>query len=136
MEIMDIKELAEVCDMDNEDSFISLYINNFDEKFIERRINECKNVLKNEKMHENFEKSMEMIYEHINKNIKHRAMFASYKNNFFKEYEILPSGNLLVVDSSPYIKPMVKMIDEYDNYGLVLVNSHKAKIYIDNNGQA
>ncbi len=131
---VDIKELAEVYDLDNEDSFISLYIHNFDERFIEKRSSACKNALK-KKMYENFEKTMEIIYTHINKNRKHGAIFASYKNNFFKEYEILPSENLLVVDSSPYIKPIVKMMDEYDNYGLVLINSHKAKIYIVSAGK-
>ena len=72
----DIKELSEVYDSENRDSFISLYldIDSLDNKFVERRKNTCKSVLKEDnELSENFEKTMQMIEEYLN---SHRRVFS------------------------------------------------------------
>ena len=130
---IDVKELAEIYDPNSNDTFISLYINNFDERFIKKRSNACSSILKKDThLYNNFEKTMEMISDYINKNRrKGTIIFASYTNNFFRVYKpSLPIENLFVVDSSPYIRPIVELMDRYERYGLILINSHKAKIYI------
>ena len=47
----DVKELSEVYDSENRDSFISLYpdMDSLDNKFVGRRKNTCKYVLKEDK---------------------------------------------------------------------------------------
>jgi peptide chain release factor subunit 1 len=135
----DIRELSEVYDRENRDSFISLYldINRPDSKFVERRKNTCESVLKgNKELSENFEKSIQMAEEHLNENDIEKgqqslAIFASNINNFFKVYKLgMPVENLLIVDTSPYIRPLARLVDEYEPFGLVLLDSHKVKIYI------
>ncbi len=131
-ENIDVKELADVYDPDSSDTFVSLYVNDFDEKFVERRINTCKSVLKGDKWsYKNFEETTDMIFEYLHRNEKHRIIiFASYKNKFFKVYRMpVPMENLFVVDSSPYIKPIVETMEKYEKYGLILINSNKARIY-------
>ncbi|HEC89310.1 MAG TPA: hypothetical protein ENI44_01865, partial [Thermoplasmatales archaeon] len=132
-ENIDIRELAEVYDANSKDAFVSLYIDTFDEKFINKRREACSSILRKDmQLYTNFEKTMEMIYDYIDKNRKHNIIiFASYINKFFKAYKIsIPIENLFVVDSSPYIRPIVESMDKYERYGLILINSHKAKMYI------
>jgi len=132
-EDMDVKELAEVYDSGSNNTFISLYMNEFDKKFIERRSNACKSILKEDAhLYKNFEKTLDMIFDYIHKREKHGiVIFASYANKFFRAYNVsVPVENLFVVDSSPYIKPIVELIDRYESYGLILINSHKAKMYV------
>lgn len=135
----DIRELSEVYDRENRDSFISLYldIDRPDSKFVERRKNTCESVLKgNKELSENFEKSIQMVEEHLNENDIEKgqqglAIFASNINNFFKVYKLgMPLENLLIVDTSPYIRPLARLVDEYEPFGLILLDSHRVKIYI------
>ena len=135
----DIRELSEVYDRENRDSFISLYldIDRPDSKFVERRKNTCESVLKgNKELSENFEKSIQMVEEHLNENDREKgqqslAIFASNINNFFKVYKLgMPLENLLIVDTSPYIRPLARLVDEYEPFGLILLDSHRVKIYI------
>jgi len=132
-ENIDVKGLAEVYDASSSSTFISLYMNDFDKKFIEKRSNACKSVLRGDtQLYKNFEKTMSMIFDYLNKNDKHEiVIFASYENKFFRAYNVyLPIENMLIVDSSPYIKPLVEVINRYNRYGLILINSHKAKMYV------
>jgi len=135
----DIRELSEVYDRENRDSFITLYldIDRPDSKFVERRKNTCESVLKgNKELSENFEKSIQMVEEHLNENDREKgqqslAIFASNINNFFKVYKLgMPLENLLIVDTSPYIRPLARLVDEYEPFGLILLDSHRVKIYI------
>jgi len=135
----DIKELSEISDPENRDSFISLYldIENLDRKFVGRRKNTCKSILKgNKELSEHFEKSIQMVEEYLNENDTEKgqqgfAIFSSDIHNFFKVYKLgMPVENLLIVDTSPYIKPLARLVDEYEPFGLVLLDSHKVKIYI------
>lgn len=141
---IDIKKLSGIYDADSRDSFISLYLSteSLDNKFVERRKNVCKSVLKrNRELSENFEKTMRMIKEYLDKNglekgQKGIAVFASNTHNFFRAYKLgLPVEDMLVVDTSPYIRPIARLIDEYETFGLVLLDTHRAKLYIVSSGK-
>ncbi len=133
---IDVKRLAGIRDMESRDTFISVYLDreNFDKKFIEERSKACISALRDKIMRENFEKTMEWVHDSMEDVVygeKGLIVFASYINNFFEEYRLsLPLKNLLVVDSSPYIKPIAELLDEYEPYGLVILNSHRARIYV------
>ena len=140
----DIKELSEVYDSESRDSFISLYLDiaSLDTKFVRRRRNICKSVLKGDKeLSENFEEAMQMIEGYLNKNEREKgqqglAIFASDIHNFFRAYKLgMPVENLLIVDTSPYIRPLARLVDEYEAFGLVLLDSQRAKIYVVSSGK-
>lgn len=140
----DVKELSEVYDSENRDSFISLYLDmdSLDNKFVERRKNSCKSVLEEDKeLLENFEKTMQMIEQYLNKSGREKgqqglAMFASNIHDFFRVFKLgMPVENLLVVDTSPYIRPLARLVDEYEAFGLVLLDSQRAKIYVVSSGK-
>lgn len=127
-----IRELSEIYDKDSEDTFISLYVNQKDdEKFIKKRVNDCVTVLKNKEL-ENFEKTIEKIEQAVKKYGFSRsvAVFASEKNSFLKTVELpIEVENQLIVDSSPYLRPLVRIMDEWESFTLLLMNTNFAKIF-------
>ena len=133
---IDLRELSNIYDEESRNVFISLYLNveEIDKKFIEKRVNACNAVLKDEIVKENFNKTMEWINDYLKEGReseqKGLIIFASYIKNIFIDYKLnIPLKNLLVVDSSPYIKPIAELKDEYVEYGLVLLDNNKARIY-------
>ena len=126
-----IKELSEIYDPDSLDSYVSIYYNQgLDKKFIDRRIRACQSILKNENL-KLFNLTMDDIKNCLKQNdFKNVAIFASYKHNFLKFIELdIQLENLLIVDSSPYIRPLARIIDEWESFSLVLINSNSAKIF-------
>jgi peptide chain release factor subunit 1 len=126
-----IRELSEVYDSDSRDSYISLYISkNIDEKFINRRIKACKSILKGDDL-KNFIKTMEDVSEVLKNTIWNNiAVFSSHKHNFTKFIPLtVHVDNLLVVDSSPYLRPLARIIDEWESFTLVLISTNYAKIF-------
>jgi len=127
-----IRELSEIYDENSLDTYISIYLskNSLDNKFLEKREKACKSILKDEIL-KNFIETMEEIKDilkkHKNENI---AIFASNKNNFFKTISLpIKIKNSLIVDSSPYIRPLARVHDEWESFTLVLLSSNYAKIY-------
>jgi len=132
-----IRELSEIYDPNSIDSYVSLYFNKgSDNKFIDRRIKACKTILKGENLN-NFLATMNLIEKNLEKNIgNHLAIFASNKHNFLK-YISLPIEveNSLIVDSSPYIRPLARIQDEWESFTLLLVSTNYAKIFSVSMGQ-
>jgi len=126
-----ISELSEVYDPNSSDMFVSLYFNKkSDMKFIDRRTRACSSILKGEEL-KNFNKTMTRIENILRENPGDNiAVFASDKNNF-QEHITLPVNveNLLIVDSSPYLRPLARIMDEWESFTLLLVSSNYAKIF-------
>jgi peptide chain release factor subunit 1 len=126
-----IKELSEIYDENNKDNFISIYLNKkMDGKYLEKRVNACKPLLDNDER-KNFIITIEEISRFLKKNITSNiAIFASHKHNLFKSIPLhIEVNNLLIVDSSPYIRPLVRILDEFRPFTLILINSNHAKIF-------
>lgn len=126
-----LRELSEIYDKESEDTFISLYFHEgLDSKFLQRRKKACRSILKGDIL-DNFDKSIDFIEKELEKNIdKNVAVFSSHKHNFYKYIPLkVKTDNLLVVDSSPYLRPMARILDEWESYTLVLINSNSAKIF-------
>jgi peptide chain release factor subunit 1 len=67
------------------------------------------------------------LTEHHTRNV---ALFASYPHQFFKVVTVTtPPPNVLVADSSPYVRPLAALDDQWETFTLVLMNTHRAKIY-------
>jgi len=126
-----IKELSEMYDPESNNTYISLYLNKKDKKFLEKRIKVCKTVLKGEELNNFIETIDEIKTNVLNKNFGPTiAVFASYKHDFMKYISLsIELENILVVDSSPYIRPLARIHDEYESFTLVLVSSNYAKIF-------
>jgi len=126
-----IKKLANVYDEESKDTFISVYVTKSEQKkFLKRRSSTCEVLLKRQER-ENFHKTIDKIQTFLNQNQDPNiAIFASEKYNFFHAIPLpITINNILVVDSSPYIRPLARIADEWESFTLVLINSNQAKIF-------
>ena len=126
-----IEDLSETYDKESEDTFISLYANKKTyRKLLERRINTCKTILKGNEL-ENFNKTINDVIEVLKDfSTKSIAIFASNKNKYLKHIKLsIEIQNSLIVDSSPYIRPLARIQDEWESFTLLLINSNSAKIF-------
>lgn len=80
---------------------------------------------------------MKEIEEIIQKNRgKNLAIFSSKKHNIIRYIALnVETKNLLIVDSSPYIRPLARINDEWESFTLLLLNTNYAKIYSLSMGQ-
>ncbi|MCX9085701.1 MAG: Vms1/Ankzf1 family peptidyl-tRNA hydrolase [Candidatus Methanoperedens sp.] len=141
---MEIKKLSEIYDIESRDSFVSLYINmeQTNERFVDKRKKACRAVLKeNRDWMENFDKTMQMIEKFLGVNDKEEgqkglAIFASNEHDLFITYKLgVPVEDLMVVDTSPYIRPLARMIEDYETFGLVVLDNHRARIIVVSSGK-
>jgi len=141
---MEIKKLSEIYDVKSRDSFVSLYINmeKTNERFVEKRKMACRSVLKeNRELLENFDKTMLKIEKYLGMNDredgqKGLAIFASNEHDLFIIYKLgVPVEDLMVVNTSPYIRPLARMIEDYETFGLVILDNHRARIYVISSGR-
>jgi peptide chain release factor subunit 1 len=126
----DIGELSAVYDGESKNTFVSVYFNGKDKKFLRRREQAIRKVLDKEE-YENFEKTMEKIRNYLEGNNGFNvAIFASAKHDFFKVVTLtIRPVNELIVDSSPYVRPLAELADTWKPFTLILLNSNHAKIY-------
>ncbi len=133
-----IKELSQLFDKDSKDVFVSIYLNpRSDEQFIKKRMQSCQALLDRDEK-DNFKKTMEKVNEFLNQTQENDiAVFASDKHDLFKITSLpITINNALVVDSSPYIRPLARIVDEWESFSLVLLNSNQAKIFSIELGRA
>lgn len=126
-----IRELSGVYDPDSMDTYVSLYLNKgINEKFIDRRVKACKSALKGEEL-KNFIETMEDIGDVLKRNIWNNiAVFSSHKHDFLKFILLsVPAENSLIVDSSPYLRPLARIQDEWESFTLLLISLNYAKIF-------
>lgn len=126
-----IRELSEIYDQESKDTYVSLYLNkDTNDNFIQRRIKACESILKGEEL-KNFTNSIKETQDVIKKNkFDSIAIFSSYKHNFLRcQILSVRVEDLLVVDSSPYLRPLARLQDEWESFTLVLVSTNYAKIF-------
>jgi peptide chain release factor subunit 1 len=126
-----IRELSEIYDPDSNDTYVSLFLTKgTDRKFIDRRTRACRSVLKGDAL-KNFDDTIRDIEDTLNKNVRNNvAIFASHKYNFLRYISLsVQVKNSLIVDSSPYIRPLARIQDEWESFTLLLISSNYAKIF-------
>jgi len=126
-----IRELSEVYDENSQDTYVTLYLNKATNGvFLQKREQVCTALLKGDER-KNFVHTMKELRDLLKKNAAdYVAIFGSYKHNFFKTISLpVAVNNSLVVDSSPYIRPLARIHDEWESFTLVLLDSHYAKIF-------
>lgn len=126
-----VKDLSDIYDGESKNTFITLYKEKDTSlKFFEKRKLACKLVLTGEEK-EIFSKTIDGINKFLEKNSKFQGViFASNKNRFFKSISLpVKIKNSFIVDSSPYIRPLARILDEWESFTLVLINSNYSKFY-------
>jgi peptide chain release factor subunit 1 len=64
------------------------------------------------------------------------ALISSKESNFWREYHLsVPLRSELTVEKSPYIKPLLDILDNYQRYAALLVDKESARIFIIHLGE-
>ncbi len=148
LETIDLRKLSELTD--SKKSYLSFYLdkdqlnleNINDDRFILQRSGQIKKVLAgNAKLSRSFMKSLHQV----NQMLQNHKFKEHWKKEFTVEgavffvdmdeldiyYFFLPRGapRLMVVDSSPYIKPLAALMEEWEDSLIVFVDENNAAIY-------
>ena len=136
-------ELKEIASMEKKDGyFVSLYLN-VDPMFNKKGdyIVHLKNMLKNtaesldKGLYKTVKDDLAKIDNYVltNKRMfkKGLALLSSSANSFWKEYHLgIPVKNELIVDKSPYTKPLMDILDNYQRYAVLLLGKEAARIFV------
>ncbi|MCI0469492.1 MAG: hypothetical protein L0Y62_05435, partial [Nitrospirae bacterium] len=127
----ELKEIALMKGTDN--YFTSLYLN-VDPMFNKNAdyMGHLKNMIKesaetvDKEAYKRVRGDIDKIERHVNSNKrafkKGLAIFSSAGSTYWREYNInVPVKNELIINKTPYIKPLMDLLDNYKPYTLVLV---------------
>lgn len=142
------EELREIAKMRGEGAyFVSLYLNvNPMTNVKNNYVIHVKNMLKDtaEKLDKAVMKKingdLDKIDSYIltNKRIlkKGLAILSSQENKFWKEFHLsVPLKNEIIVDNTPYIKPLLDILDNYQRYAILLVGKESARLFLVHLGE-
>jgi peptide chain release factor subunit 1 len=64
------------------------------------------------------------------------AILSSQDRDFWKEFHLaVPIKNEIIVDNTPYIKPLLAILDNYQRYAILLVGKESARLFLVHLGE-
>jgi len=142
---VDIRKLSEI--HDTEPTFISLYLQLEEgyENFINHREQAIRSALVGKPgLRNTFYETMAQINTYLNENVtklqregaEGLALFISQPKDFFEAHPLpMNVENSMVLDASPYIRPLAKFMEEYEDFGIILLDHNHARIYLVKAGE-
>lgn len=140
--MFDRNELKEIAKMhDSSDSFSSLYLNvnpltNPKGEYVIQFKNMIKQTIEAidkgvyTLIKDDLEKMESSVIGNKRQFKKGVAILSSARHSLWKEYYMsVPVKNELIVDKSPYIKPLFDILDNYQKYAVLLVDKGSARIF-------
>lgn len=133
---IDLHALAEV--KDERDTFLTVYFGtngrDNDQPFVLSRLGAIQKALPKD-LKTTFEETLGMVEDALSapavKDERGRVIFASAPNDFLQIYRVSVEPEPLVVwDSSPFLIPLAKLREEYQDYGLLLIDSQEARLFL------
>ncbi|MBP1909547.1 Vms1/Ankzf1 family peptidyl-tRNA hydrolase [Methanolobus bombayensis] len=133
---IDIRALAEI--YDEQDVYLSVYLpvsgrenEHLNRIFVDSRFSAIKKALDPD-LRSEFEKTFEMaessVFDEPISGEKGRIIFASSKESFLHVYRLaVEPEQSFVLDTSPYLLPLAKLRADYEDYGVLLVDSREAR---------
>lgn len=136
---IDLRKLAEVSA--GHDCFLSIYLPTASRvdmqanaSFLETRVEAIQRFLPAE-MEGQFLETWESLGEGLLKEAvpgeRGRVVFVSACEDFLETYRLpVAPGRVMVLDNSPYILPLTRLMDDHEDYGIVLLDSQEAAFYL------
>lgn len=132
----DLEALARWVDEDNQATFISLYADLTDPKhrtLLERRRDEVTAVLAEDRL-EAFEAAVDAALEELGpakgQQARGVAVFGSPETDRWTSFRLAePVTTRLVWDTSPYVRPLARFVDDYESIAIVLLDGDRATIH-------
>ena len=133
---IDLQSLAEI--RDAKDTFLTVYFGTTggdrDQSFVASRLSIIQKALPRDLL-EAFQETLGMVETALSapgvKGERGRVIFASASIGFLHVYRLSVEPEPLVVyDSSPFLLPLAKLKEEYEDYGLLLIDSQEARLFL------
>jgi len=135
-EELDIRELAQIFDADNRDVYLSLYVDLSDkehDKNIKRRMRAISAALTGRDDKQNLEKAVEKALAAIaslESKGRAAAVFIHLEDDFLRCASLAATiDTMMVLDASPYILPLARFEDEYEQFLLILIDGQSAEVH-------
>ncbi|MFZ5996623.1 MAG: hypothetical protein ACOYW7_03950 [Nitrospirota bacterium] len=141
-------ELREIASMNGKESrYVSLYLNvdpllnrggDYDVHFKNMITNAVESLDKAvyKKVSGDIEKIKDYVASHRRSFRKGLVILSSEENDFWKVYHLnVPVKNEVVIDTSPYTKPLLDVLDTYEKYAVLLVEKEDARIFVVHLGE-
>ena len=133
-EDIDLRRLSELSSYDR--AFLSVYLSSpgsVDAAI--KRMREVSRLLKrNRDEHEQFEENRKLVEDYLAKNQYGSGSLCIFCCWMLDYFEAIPLAvqveDLVRVDSSPYIKPLALLRDEYEDYAVVVADNARARIFL------
>jgi peptide chain release factor subunit 1 len=132
---IDLRALAET--EDKKDLFLSIYLaanNRDDSLLVQSKLKAMKRALPAD-LREAFQKTIDMIEPQLAapsiSSEKGRVIFASAAGGSALVFRLSVSLQpLVVLDSSPFLLPLARLKDDYQDYALLLLDSQEARLFV------
>jgi peptide chain release factor subunit 1 len=133
---IDLHSLAEI--RDTKDTFLTVYFGatgrDNDQSFVASRLNIIQKALPKNLL-EGFQETLGMVEAALSapgiKGERGRVIFASATAGFLHVYRLSVEPEPLVVyDISLFLLPLAKLKEEYEDYGLLLIDSQEARLFL------
>lgn len=131
---IDLKKLAKMPSHDR--AFLSVYLSSPESlDKIERRINNIKKILKeNKDESRHFEENIKLVKDYFTGNSYKSGsicIFCCWLLDYFAVYPLnISVEDIIWVDSSPYIRPLAELKDEYENFAVVVADNEIARVFL------
>lgn len=140
------EELKEIAMLQADGSyFVSLYLNvspNTKGDYVIHLKNMIKNILEEtdkkilKKIKGDIEKLEAFVTSNKREFKKGLAIITSSEKSFWKEYYLaVPVKNAIIADKTPYIQPLLDIIDNYKQYAVLLVDKESARLFLVHLGE-
>jgi peptide chain release factor subunit 1 len=133
---IDLHSLAKIRDV--KDTFLTVYFaateRDSNQSFVASRLSIIQKALPKELL-EAFQETLGMAEAALSapgvKGERGRVIFASATAGFLHVYRLSVEPEPLVVwDSTPFLLPLAKLKEEYEDYGLLLIDSQEARLFL------
>ncbi|UCD86053.1 MAG: host attachment protein [Deltaproteobacteria bacterium] len=137
---IDLKKLAKLTSHDR--AFLSIYLSSPESlEIIERRIDNIRKLFKeNKDESKHFEENIKLVKDYLDKDLYQSGslcIFCCWLLDYFEAYPLnVTVENIIWVDSSPYIRPLAELKDEYENFAVVVADNEIAKIFLVTSAKA
>jgi peptide chain release factor subunit 1 len=132
---IDLRALAET--RDEMEAFLSIYlttINRDDNLLVQSKLKAMKSALPGD-LREAFQKTIHMIEPNLAAEVikgeKGRVIFASAAGGFLQVFRLSVSlVPMVVLGGSPFLLPLARLKDDYQDYALLLLDSQEARLFV------
>jgi peptide chain release factor subunit 1 len=133
---IDLHSLAKI--RDTKDTFLTIYFaatgRDSDQSVVASKLSVIQKALQKDLL-EAFQETLGMAKAAMSapgiEGERGRVIFASATADFVQVYRLSVEPETLVVyDSSPFLLPLAKLKEEYEDYGLLLIDSQEARLFL------